>query len=85
VGRPERTAALANVIHNLVSMQNVRAGASSPRHWPPQNRKSRQTPINKVSATIDQNTRPGAMVSGRVTFSDGEKASWFPTLSPSAD
>ena len=26
---------------------------------------------------MDQVTRPGAMVSGRITFSDGEKGAWF--------
>jgi hypothetical protein len=31
----------------------------------------------KVTATIDQITRPGAMISGRATFSDGEKAEWY--------
>lgn len=31
----------------------------------------------RVSVTIDQITRPGAMISGRVTFSDGEKAEWY--------
>lgn len=31
----------------------------------------------KVSATIDQITRPGAMISGRVTFSDGEQGEWY--------
>ncbi len=31
----------------------------------------------KVTVTIDQLTRPGAMVSGRVVFSDGEKGEWF--------
>jgi hypothetical protein len=31
----------------------------------------------KVSVTVDQITRPGAMVSGRVTFSDGQKAEWY--------
>lgn len=29
-----------------------------------------------VSVAIDQITRPGALISGRVTFSDGEKAEW---------
>jgi hypothetical protein len=33
--------------------------------------------LGKVSVTIDQITRPGALVSGRVTFSDGEKAEWY--------
>jgi hypothetical protein len=30
-----------------------------------------------VSVTVDQITRPGAMVSGKVTFSDGNKADWY--------
>jgi hypothetical protein len=30
----------------------------------------------KVSVTVDQIARPGAVVSGRVTFSDGNKATW---------
>ncbi|MBN8711899.1 MAG: hypothetical protein BGO12_19505 [Verrucomicrobia bacterium 61-8] len=31
----------------------------------------------KVAVTIDQITRPGSVISGRVTFSDGEKAEWY--------
>lgn len=31
----------------------------------------------KVDVTIDQIMRPGAMISGRVTFSDGEQAGWY--------
>jgi hypothetical protein len=31
----------------------------------------------KVSVTVDQLTRPGAVVSGSVTFSDGQKATWY--------
>jgi hypothetical protein len=31
----------------------------------------------KVSVSIDQITRPGAMVSGRATFSDGQSAEWY--------
>lgn len=30
-----------------------------------------------VTVTLDQVTRPGAIVSGRITFSDGEKGQWF--------
>jgi hypothetical protein len=33
--------------------------------------------LGSVSVTVDQLTRPGAMVSGKVTFSDGETASWY--------
>lgn len=34
------------------------------------------SPTGKVTATLDSITRPGALVSGTVTFSDGEKAIW---------
>jgi hypothetical protein len=30
-----------------------------------------------VSVTVDQITRPGALVSGKVTFSDGKSADWY--------
>jgi len=35
------------------------------------------SPPGKVSVRIDQITRPGAIVSGGVTFSDGQKAMWY--------
>ena len=31
----------------------------------------------KVSVVVDQLTRPGAIVSGKVTFSDGQTAEWY--------
>ena len=31
----------------------------------------------KVSVTVDQIARPGAIVSGKVTFSDGQQADWY--------
>lgn len=31
----------------------------------------------RVSVTVDQLARPGAIVSGKVTFSDGNKAEWY--------
>jgi hypothetical protein len=31
----------------------------------------------KVSVSVDHLARPGAMVSGKVTFSDGQKAEWY--------
>ena len=31
----------------------------------------------KVSVTVDQIARPGAVVSGKVTFSDGQIAEWY--------
>lgn len=33
-------------------------------------------PTGSVQASVDEVVRPGALVSGRVTFSDGEKALW---------
>jgi len=30
-----------------------------------------------VSVTVDQIARPGAIVSGKVTFSDGQQADWY--------
>jgi hypothetical protein len=39
--------------------------------------KAAPSPTGKVSVTIDQITRPGAMVSGRATFSDGQSAEWY--------
>jgi hypothetical protein len=34
-------------------------------------------PGGGVAVTVDQLARPGAMVSGKVTFSDGQKAEWY--------
>ena len=34
-------------------------------------------PASKVSVTVDQVTRPGALASGKVTFSDGKAADWY--------
>jgi hypothetical protein len=39
--------------------------------------KTPSSAAGKVSVTIDQITRPGAMVSGRTTFSDGQTAEWY--------
>ncbi|MEI8288036.1 MAG: hypothetical protein WCH99_01075 [Verrucomicrobiota bacterium] len=34
-------------------------------------------PASKVSVTVDQITRPGSIISGKVTFSDGQTADWY--------
>ena len=34
-------------------------------------------PPGGVSVSVDQIARPGAIVSGKVTFSDGQKAEWY--------
>ena len=38
---------------------------------------SPQPASGKVSVTVDQLTRPGALVSGKVKFSDGASADWY--------
>jgi hypothetical protein len=45
-------------------------GAAIPRPTPP------AAGPGSVSISVDQLTRPGAVVSGRVTFSDGNTAAW---------
>lgn len=34
-------------------------------------------PAGKVAVTVDEIARPGAIASGKVTFSDGKKAEWY--------
>ena len=45
----------------------------------PANAKSAELPgvAGKVSVSVDQLARPGAVVSGKVTFSDGNTAEWY--------
>ena len=33
--------------------------------------------VGKVAVSVDQITKPGALVSGKVTFSDGQTAEWY--------
>jgi hypothetical protein len=34
-------------------------------------------PVGKISLSVDQIARPGTIVSGSVTFSDGKTAAWY--------
>jgi len=34
-------------------------------------------PASAVTVSVDQLTKPGAMISGKVTFSDGQLADWY--------
>ena len=36
-----------------------------------------ESSVNSVSVSVDQLARPGAVVSGKVTFTDGKKADWY--------
>jgi len=38
---------------------------------------SEESALNSVSVDLDMVTKPGSVVSGSVTFSDGVKATWF--------
>jgi len=59
------------------------AAAALPAAVPPANAPapvSKEAPAanaGAVSLTVDQIARPGAMVSGKVTFSDGKTADWY--------
>ncbi len=44
---------------------------------PPPEQPALDAAAGTVSLTTDQLTRPGAVVSGKVTFSDGQKADWY--------
>jgi hypothetical protein len=48
-----------------------------PKQPAPEPEPEEPVPTGKVTVTIDQITRPGAMISGRTTFSDGETAGWY--------
>jgi hypothetical protein len=48
-----------------------------PKEAAPEPEPEKPVPTGKVSVTIDQITRPGTMISGRATFSDGETAGWY--------
>ena len=36
-----------------------------------------ESSVSGVSVTVDHLARPGAMISGKVTFTDGKKADWY--------
>jgi len=60
--------------------QTAPSPLTSPTAAPPQTPAEKQTAVpasGGVSVTVDAMTMPGAMVSGKVTFSDGNGASWY--------
>jgi hypothetical protein len=57
---------------------NPAQAANTPPPANPQTQPSETlNPTGAVSVSVDQLARPGAMVSGKVTFSDGNKAEWY--------
>jgi hypothetical protein len=53
------------------------AGAATPEPDPELATDAPAPGSGKVSVTVDQLTRPGALVSGKVKFSDGASADWY--------
>jgi hypothetical protein len=51
--------------------------AGTSEDWPAGTDADPAAPAGNVSVTVDQVTRPGAMASGKVTFSDGQSAQWY--------
>ncbi len=61
-------------------LKGVPAGSPSPAPGAPAAAHAGEPPAESpgaVAVTVDQLARPGAMVSGKVTFSDGNKAEWY--------
>jgi hypothetical protein len=54
-----------------------KAPALDPKKAAEDKKPEAQLPPGRVSVGVDQIARPGAMVSGKVTFSDGQKAEWY--------
>lgn len=60
----------------------VAAPAAAPPQKPAAGLKTESAPapessVSGVSVAVDQLARPGAVVSGKVTFTDGKKADWY--------
>src|SRR5262245_340441 len=53
------------------------AGKSKPNQPAPAGKASPAPKTGAVSLSVDQIARPGAVVSGKVTFSDGNQAEWY--------
>ena len=62
------------------TLSGLAPGAKAPAAAakPPLQGDAAPPPANRgVSVTVDQLTKPGALVSGNVTFSDGQRAAWY--------
>lgn len=49
----------------------------TPEDSDPSNEKLENQPSGSVSVSLDQITRPGSIISGKATFSDGKTAEWM--------
>ncbi|MBM3822011.1 MAG: hypothetical protein FJ404_03810 [Verrucomicrobia bacterium] len=51
--------------------------APAPKSSPPSLTREEAAPMGNVSVVVDRVTRPGAVASGQVKFSDGKAAQWY--------
>ena len=65
----------ASAISDLNPAASQSANAAGPATASPNAGAS--DPVGKVSVSVDQLARPGTMASGKVTFTDGNKAEWY--------
>lgn len=73
----EPTAPTASTFQNSAPVK-PRDDITASRSAPPTNQAGEHpAPSKQLSVSVDQITRPGAVVSGRVTFGDGNKAEWY--------
>jgi hypothetical protein len=61
----------------IVPEAKAPAAVTAPLQPLPESDPALPAPGGKVSVGVDQIARPGAIVSGKVTFSDGQTADWY--------
>ena len=67
---PPKPAAIVNPQPAATPIKPVDTKKSSPAAEP-------SSATGKVSVSVDQLTKPGAIISGKVTFSDNQQADWY--------
>jgi hypothetical protein len=76
----ERPKPSASVITSATGQPAAGAAAQQPQSSPPATASKAEAPTGTpagVSVIVDHLARPGAVVSGKVTFSDGNRAEWY--------
>ena len=66
---------LSSTLNNQAPAES--SASQQPAQRPQQNPASPAGATGTVSLAVDQLARPGAMVSGKVTFTDGNRADWY--------